>query len=167
MKLVLYIAQTVNGYIAKENDETPWSKQIWDSYYKIANQFKAIILGRRTYEIMKQVNEFDKINNPFVIVLSNEVKQHSEIQFVKSPQEAIKLLKSKNFKEVLVGGGSKLNASFMKAGLIDEIILDIESLILGKGIKLFADEDFEVKLKLIKTSKLSDDIIQLHYKIKK
>ncbi len=161
------MAQTVNGYIAKENDETPWSKPIWGSYYKIANQFKAIILGRRTYEIMKQVNEFSKINNPFVVVLSNEAKQYSEVPFVSSPQEAVKLLKSKNFKEVLVGGGSKLNASFMKAGLIDEIILDIEPLILGKGIKLFADEDFEVKLKLIKTNKLSDNIIQLHYKIKK
>ena len=55
MKVVLYMAMSVNGCIAKENNETPWSDAVWESYYKIAKQFKAIILGRKTYEIMKDV----------------------------------------------------------------------------------------------------------------
>lgn len=168
MKVILYMATTVNGYIAKENDDTPWSDAVWDSYYKIAKQFKAIILGRRTYEIMKEANEFEKIGNPFTVVVTNEDFAHnSSFVIAKSPKEALKILKGKNFAKVLIGGGGRLNASFMKENLIDEIILDIEPLVFGKGIKLFSDEDFEAKLELIETKSLSKNTIQLHYRILK
>ena len=77
------------------------------------------------------------------------------------------ILEKHGFKKILVGGGGKINSSFMKEGLVDEIIIQIEPLIFGKGIKLFADEDFEAKLKLLETKMLSKNEIQLHYKVKK
>ena len=158
---------SVNGYIAKENNETPWSDEIWKSYYKTAKKFKAIVLGSITYEIMKANDEFNKIGNPFtVVVTSKEFVNNSNFTFVKSPKEALKILNEKGFSNALIVGGGKLNASFMKEKLIDEIYLDIEPLIFGKGVKLFYDENFESKLILLKISKLSKDIIQLHYKIK-
>ncbi len=64
-----------------------------------------------------------------------------------SPKEALKLLK--DFKEVIVAGGGALNASFTEENLIDEIFIDIEPIILGKGILLFRDKDFEKNLKLL------------------
>ncbi len=165
------MAQTVNGYIAKENDETPWSEVIWDSYYKTSKQFKAIIIGRRTYELMKEADEFKKIGNPFTVILSRKLSKiftaNLNFTVAKSPKEAVELLKAKNFKEALVGGGSKLNASFMKENLVDEIILDIEPLIFGIGIKLFSDSEFEAKLNLFNVQKLSDSIVRLHYKVEK
>jgi len=167
MKVVLYMAMTVNGYIAKENDETPWSDAIWKSYYKITKNFKAIILGRHTYQIMKRVKEFDKIDNPFTLVVTTRpMKNKKNFAFIKTPAKAIKFLRSRGFSRVLVGGGSKLNASFIKAGLIDEIYLDVEPLAFGSGIKLFDDSNFETKLRLIRIRKLSKDVIQLHYKVK-
>ena len=162
------MATTVNGYIAKENNETPWSDAVWDSYYKIAKQFKAIILGRRTYEIMKEVNEFEKIGNPFTVVVSKKDFAHnSNFAIAKSPQEALKILKDKHFAKVLVGGGGTLNSSFMKENLIDEIILDVEPLVFGKGIKLFSENDFDARLELIETKSLSKNTIQLHYRVLK
>ena|SRR3989338_7854779 len=168
MKVILYMATTVNGYIATENDDCPWSNAVWDSYYKIAKQFKAVVLGRRTYEIMKEVDEFEKIGSPFTVVVSKEDFAHgSNFAIAKSPQEALKILKEKNFAKVLVGGGGTLNSSFMKENLIDEIILDVEPLIFGKGIKLFSDNDFDAKLELIETKSLSKNTIQLHYRVLK
>ncbi len=168
MKVTLYMAMTVNGMIAKENDETPWSDAVWISYYNVAKQFKAIILGRRTYEIMREINEFEKIENPFTVVVTNQKLTNSKnFAFVKSPRNAIKLLKEKGFSKALLGGGAHLNAAFAKENLIDEIILDIEPMLFGKGIKLFADADFEAKLKLVGVKKLSKDELQLHYKVLK
>jgi len=74
-------------------------------------------------------------------------------------------MKAKGFKEVLLGGGSYTNATFLREGLIDEIIIDIEPFIFGKGIKLFAESQQELKLELIKTEKLSKDTIRLHYNV--
>jgi dihydrofolate reductase len=167
MKVVLYMAMTLNGYIARENDETPWSKEIWKSYYKIAKGYKALILGRRTFDIMKEVDEFRKIGNPFtVIVTGQEIDVEKNFISVKSPKDAMKLLKARKFQRILLGGGGKINGSFMKEGLVNEIILDIQPIVFGKGIKLFSDNDFEARLRLIKMRKLPSGIIQLHYAVK-
>ena len=40
-------------------------------------------------------------------------------------------------KSVVVTGGSKMNSSFAKSGLIDEVILNVEPVIIGEGIPLF------------------------------
>ena len=76
-------------------------------------------------------------------------------------------MKGKGFTSALVGGGGKLNASFMKENLVDEIYLDVEPVVLGKGVKLFDDGEFEKSLELLVIKKISKDEIQLHYKVKK
>lgn len=166
MKVILYMATTLNGYIAKENNETPWSEEEWASYSNIIKSTKNIIIGYKTYKIMKKNTEFKKIGNPLTIVLtSKKIKAERNTIFLNSPKEALKLLKDKGFKQTILAGGSKLNTSFLKENLIDEIYLDIEPFIFGNGIKLFEDIDFEVKLKLIETKLLSKNLVQLHYSI--
>jgi len=167
MKVVMYISQTINGFIAKENDETPWSEEVWKSYYAFAKKFKAIILGKKTYEIMKDAKEFEKIGNPLVIVLSNKKQSSDDAIFVNSPKDAISFLNKKGFTEVILGGGARANTSFLKENLIDEIYLDIESKIFGSGISLFTKSTFEINLQLVSAKKISDNLVQLHYKIKK
>lgn len=60
-----------------------------------------------------------------------------------------------------------MNASFIAAGLIDEIFLDVEPHLFGKGIKLFEGKNFEAKLKLLGVKKISKNEVQLHYKVLK
>ncbi len=169
MKVVLQMAMTVNGYIAKENDETPWSDEEWANYSEMVKKIGNIILGHRTYELMKEDNTFEEIGNPFTIVVTEhpENTESSNTIFVKSPEEALEKIKAKHFNEALVGGGSRLNSSFMKKNLVDEIYFDIEPMFFGKGIKLFADENFETKLQLLDVKNISKNLIQLHYKVVK
>ena len=165
MKVVLYMAITANGYIAKENNETPWSDEEWESFSTKVKEIKNIVVGRKTFEIMEQGEEFQKIGNPFTVIVSNKKEDNSN--FVNSPEQAIKLLEEKGFSEILVAGGGILNSTFMQKGLVDEIYLDVEPFLFGKGIKLFADNDFETKLELLETKQLSKNTIQLHYRILK
>tara|TARA_Y100000310_G_scaffold345354_2_gene464086 strand:- start:3007 stop:3486 length:480 start_codon:yes stop_codon:yes gene_type:complete len=159
------MAMSANGFIAKENNETPWSNEEWESFSTMVQSIGNIVIGRKTYEIMKENNEFEKIGNPVVVVVSNTLKEKSV--FVNSPEKAIEQLKEKGFSEVLVAGGGILNSSFVKKGLIDEIYLDIEPVLFGRGISLFAKNDFEEKLTLLGTKKISKDTIQLHYQVRK
>jgi len=165
MKVVLYMAITANGYIAKENNETPWSDEEWQSFSEKVKEIKNLVIGRKTFEIMEHGKEFQKIGNPFTVIVSNQNKNNSN--FVNSPEQAIELLEEKNFSEILVAGGGKLNSSFLQKGLIDEIYLDVEPFLFGKGTKLFAENDFEIKLELLETKQLSKNVIQLHYRILK
>ena len=168
MQVILYMATTVNRYIAKENNETPWSDEEWQSFSKFVKEIKNIVIGKNTYEIMKKSDEFSKIGNPFTVVVSKEDFAHnSNFAIAKSLKKALKILKEKKFAKALVAGGGMLNSSFMKEKFVDEIYLDVEPLVFGKGIKLFSDNDFDAKLELIETKSLSKNSIQLHYKILK
>ena len=169
MKVILYAATTANGYIAKENDETPWSDVIWNGYYDFVKKRGNIVLGKRTYELMKEVNEFEKLGFPITLVVSSVANNTNDKNtiFVSSPKEALAVMKERGINEVIVGGGSTLNAGFFKEGLLDEIYLDVDSWLFGKGIKLFADNDGEAKLKLLEVRKLSEDTVRLHYEVLK
>lgn len=53
-----------------------------------------------------------------------------------------------------------------KEGLIDEIYIDIEPLVLGHGILLFADGDFAPRLKLLGIKTLpNNQTVRLHYQV--
>jgi dihydrofolate reductase len=159
------MAISADGYIAKENGEAPWSDAEWRSFSQTVQQHGNLVIGRKTFEIMEKSKEFEKIGTPFVVVVSKKKRKSIGGTFVTSPKEAIQILKKKGFTKVLVGGGGKINASFMKANLIDKLILDIEPQIFGKGINLFRDETFGVKLKLLGTKKISEDVLQVQYEV--
>ncbi len=73
----------------------------------------------------------------------------------------------KSFEKVLITGGAKINSAFAKANLLDEIILNVEPVLVGRGIPLFAPQDFEIKMKLIFTEKTESGIVFLKYEIQK
>ena len=168
MKVILYMAISANGMIAKSDDDTSWiSKEEWDSYSLAVRTAGCLIVGSRTYQILTKQPEFLEFKDIKLVAVSQEnFSTLSPNHLVaRSPKEALELLK--DFKEVVVAGGGILNASFMAENLVDEIYLDVEPIVFGKGIRLFAEKDFELKLKLIETKKISGDEIQLHYKVLK
>ncbi len=170
MKVILYMAITPNGYIAKENDDTSFvSKADWKRFKTVVEKVCCTIYGRRTFEAIVRDGEFplDCLN---VIMTSRKIKnkwQDRAIFTNKSPKEVLQMLKQKGFKTAVLAGGGHLNASFMKENLVDEIFLDVEPTILGRGINLFEGENFEAKLKLLSVKKISKNEVQLHYKVLK
>lgn len=174
MKVILYMAITVNGLIAKEDDDTSWVTETeWVSFSSAIKMNGNMIIGRRTYEVMLQNDEFNRsnLNEVKTVVLTKDIlfKVHNPkfISVVASPREAVDILHKQGFETIMVCGGGRLNSSFMRENLIDEIYLDIEPIVFGKGIKLFFDADFETKLELIGVKNLSANEMQLHYKVKK
>jgi len=159
------MAITANGFIAKQNGETPWSNEEWASFSEKVGEIKNLVIGKKTFEIMAAENEFQKIGNPFAVIVSNEKDNNSNFAFADSPEQALELLKEKGFEQALVAGGGLLNSSFLQKGLIDKIYLDIEPFLFGSGVKLFAENDYEAKLELLSIKQLSKNTIQLHYKV--
>jgi dihydrofolate reductase len=170
MKTILYMAISINGFVAGENDDTSWvSKEDWNSFIKIASGVGNVIIGRRTYEVMSDRGELDNFKGLNVIVVTDG-ELSGLLKFVvtaKSPMEALEKLQSKGFEKALVAGGGGLNSSFLKGKLIDEIYVDIEPQILGKGIHLFESSAVNQKLKFLEVNKLGKNSIQLHYKIER
>jgi dihydrofolate reductase len=169
MRVILYMAPTVNGFIAKQNDDTSFvTERDWKSFLAMVKKLGHVVIGRRTYEVTSP-DEFVKSSLYVVMTHKKSLKKNTpKVIFTdKSPRKILKMLNDMGFGKILIAGGGNLNSAFMKEKLIDEFYLDIEPTVLGKGIKLFAEEDFEAKLKLIGTKKISPNEIQLHYKVLK
>lgn len=168
MKVVLYMAITANGYIAKKNNDTPWSAEEFTSYYNQVKKAKHVIVGNKTYPLFRE-SDFADMGHPLVLVLTRNksLTGKGKVKYVNSPQQALKLLESEGFKQALVTGGGETNKAFLEQGLIDEIYLDVEPLIFGDGLSLFSSLDFECQLELLGTKKLNPHTLQLHYRIVK
>ncbi len=168
MKVIMYMAMSSNGMIAKGDDDTSWiSKEEWDGYSKAVRAAGNLIVGRRTYNILTKQPEFIEFKDVKLIVISKSkfktlAPNH---HLAHSPKEALTLLKGA--KQVIVAGGGALNSSFLEENLIDELYLDIEPIILSQGIPIFKESNFERKLKLIGQKMITPHEIQLHYQILK
>ncbi|MDP3875284.1 MAG: dihydrofolate reductase family protein [bacterium] len=171
MKVILYMGISANGYIAKDNGDSEWtSKEDLKGFYEQSKNAGNIVMGKNTYLVASKSGYF-----PFPDAL-NVVVSHGDIENKwgdsvwitnKSPKEILNTLETKGFGSVFLAGGGQLNSSFFRENLVDEIYLDIEPLIFGKGIKIFADSDFEYDLELIEINNLNKNTVQLHYKVLK
>lgn len=134
LTVTIYMAISTDNYICDKNGKTPWSTAEWKLFFNAVKKTKNLVIGRKTYEIMKKQGEFAKFPPCRIIVVSKQKKSP-----IKSPQKAIAQLEKEGFSNVLVGGGQKLNTSFLNAKLVTGLILDRESIRLKKGKRLFAN----------------------------
>ncbi|MBD1398005.1 dihydrofolate reductase [Pontibacter sp. JH31] len=159
-KIVLYIAASTDGFIARPDGNIDW---LQDKKYNIPDEdfgytaflqtIDTTLMGHNTY---KEVMGFDM---PFPYPdLKNYVFSRSEqadtacVSFIKDDVvDFIEKLKEQPGKDIWLIGGGQLNSVVLNAGLLDEIILTYIPIILGKGIRLFSEEANEHKLKLIPT----------------
>lgn len=164
------MATTPNGLIARENgDEDFLSEKNWQSLLKLVKLYGNLIWGRKTYEAVSkwEGTYLDDLKYAKKIIVTSKKDftiDKKGWQVVHSPEEAVQTLQ-KEYDTILLSGGSTNNSSFMKAGLIDEIIINIEPYLLGKGIPLFAQEDFEYRLQLQETNNIGNGILQMKYKV--
>ena len=168
MNIIIYMAQTLNGFIAKNNGETPWSDESWGEYSKEVSMHRAIVIGYETYKIMLDEGSIDEIGNPFVVVVSSkQLNLSGNFASATSPKEAINILESRGFKSAVIGGGAKTNSSFLSLGLVNEIIVDVESQVFSEGIP-FIDSSVmknDIKFKLQYVKKICNNLAQLRYLI--
>jgi dihydrofolate reductase len=171
MKVTMFMAMSVNGITARSKGEEDFLSDInWESFVKLSKKKKCIIVGRKTYDAVRKWNDFsfDDIKCKKIIVSRrNNINIGQDYIIANSPNDAVKKANNLGLREVLLVGGSKLNGSFLKEKLVDEIILNVEPVLVDKGIGLADGEFSDVELELVETKDLGGGIIQLHYEVKK
>lgn len=160
MAVVLYMTVSQDGFIATPEDETPWDDASWESFRQFVSSCDVVLLGRRTFEIMRDQNEF--VSGPrYIVVTENEDLNVGDYtaRAIRTGQDI------PHADRVGIIGGGELNGRLARLGLLDEMILDIESITLHEGIRLFGKYDVPLKLKLLGSRQLSEATVQRHYQI--
>lgn len=161
---------TINGYIADKSGQYPWaSAEDRIEFMKLYEKAGCIIIGRRTYDNLKNRKPFPTPGRHCVVVTrdTSYTSNNPHIVFQPSPRDAFLYLKKMGFENVLIGGGGKLNASFAREYLIDEIVLTVEPVAIDTGTPLFDHPNQPIKLTLLSETRLNNFTIQLHYHVLK
>lgn len=169
-KVILYIAESIDGFIAKEDGDIDWLSIVEKpgedyGYQEFISTADTVIMGRKTYEkVMSFGIEFPH-KGMKCYVLSRTLKGMDEnIEYYNGDiAELIDILKNKDGKNIFIDGGAEAAREFLNKNLIDEYVISIIPILLGKGIRLFRGNDIESSLKLIECKSFESGLVQLKY----
>lgn len=173
-KIILYIATSLDGFIARKNGNIDWltkydgSKEDY-GYKALLKSVDAIIFGGKTYrQVEKDIKEMYKEKELYVFSKKKYKSELKNIHFVNDDiKKVIKKIKLKSKKDIWLVGGAELANQFIKEDLIDEYIITVVPIILGDGIRLFQEKNFETNLKLMNAKKFKSGLVMMSYVRKK
>ena len=167
-KIILYIASSLDGYVARENGDIDWLPQSdtsgYDEFYKTVD---VVIMGKTTYDQILTFGEYPyKGKKSYVFTRNNSTTKYENTEFVSDVDEFVRDIFPKLEGNIWLVGGGQIISTFVNHEIVDEIILSIVPVVLGKGIPLFQNIQKETKLELVKTTNY-DKLVELHYTILK
>jgi len=171
-KVVLYIATSLDGYIASPDGSVEWLPTPPPNedygYADFLATADTTLLGRATYEQVISFGEwpYPTLTNYVFTRKPPEEAAHSSVRFVvEEPLEFVTQLRQEAGGTIWLIGGSTLAAPLLAAGLVDEMILFVVPRLLGAGIPLWRLQDHSQPLKLLRTEAWLDGMVLLHYQV--
>lgn len=171
--LVLFIASSLDGYIATTDESLEWLYNVegdgdngFSEFYETVD---TILMGKRTYDwVMNQdLKEFPYKNKECYVFTRSLTENTEDVKFVNGDlTNFVNKLKKQNGKNIWIVGGGELLYSFIQGKLVDEFIITVAPTLLGKGIPLFREGDYLLNLSL-KEIRNFNQFVELHYEVNK
>jgi len=174
--LSLFIAASLDGYIAKPNDDLSFLKLVEKEgedygYAAFTAGIDTIILGRKTYDwVLREIGASHYDNGErkvYVITRTEKPSTGKTIFYTGGLTELVQNLKNEKGKGIYCDGGAEIVNELLKSDLIDEFIISVIPILLGNGTRLFQDGRPEQQLELVNTKTFDTGLTQLHYRRKR
>jgi len=169
-KLCLYIAMSLDGYIAAPGENLDFlslvAKEGEDyGYEAFLSTVDTVIIGRKTYDwVMKQVGVFPHEDLETWVITRSERSDQGNVRFYSGSVTAlVARIRAHEGKNIFVDGGAEIVQLLLKEQLIDAITISIIPILLGKGTRLFDAEFPARQLTLISCRNYDSGLVQLQY----
>jgi len=179
-KIIVYIATSADGYIARPDGDVEWLNRRprtvdygMRAFYRTID---TILWGRKTYDwVLHYYNESGMKGEMFDTKLANYVfsknppnRKTPGVKFVSEPVKAFaQRLRATPGKHIWMMGGGEVIASFLDAGEIDEFDIHVIPTFIGEGIPLVAPRHRDVPLRLRSVRSYPDGVVRLRYEVTK
>lgn len=173
MPNIVYIAASIDGFIAKRDGGIDWLNEIPNpdnsdfGFSEFLKNIDAMVIGRGTYETVLTFNKWPYSKPVFVLsrTLNSVPKNLSDkMEILKGkPDTIVKELNLRKFINLYIDGGKTIQG-FLKQDLIDELIITRIPILLGEGIPLFAELTEEQKFNHVKTDVFNNALVRSYYK---
>lgn len=167
-KIIVFMMVSLDGFIEGPQHDLSWhvvDNEFNDFAIRQLKEAHSILFGRRTYQLMESFwpNESVRLDDPEVatlmntipkVVVSNSLKTVDETQYWKhirlintDVKDHLLKLKKDTGGNLLVLGSNNLCVSLLDWGLLDEVRLMINPVVIGKGTGLFTGIENKIEMK--------------------
>ena len=176
MKASVYIATSLDGFIARANGDLDWLTSEQDTqsdddygYQAFMDTVDGVVMGRNTFE---KVLTFDAwpYSGKKVVVLSKRLSAiplhlSASVELLHlAPNEVVAHLTARGVRHLYIDGGQTIQG-FLNAGLITDLIITRIPILIGDGIPLFGPLNRDIKLMHIETRQYENGFVQSRYGI--
>jgi dihydrofolate reductase len=170
MTATVFVGVSVDGFIARTNgalDFLPPGGGEPHGYDEFIATVDAIVMGRNTFETVLGFDSWPYGDNR-VVVLSSRPLDFSAVrggvveQMSGPPAEIVSRLAASGAHHLYVDGGITIQR-FLRAGLIQRLIITRVPVLIGEGIPLFGALDRDIRLRHVATRHYSSGLVQSEY----
>ena len=177
MKTSVYIATSVDGFIARRDGSLDWLDEANDlvpegedcGFQAFMDSVDALVMGRKTFEQVVSFGQWPYGKTPVVVLSRQPVEIPSHLSDTvsgssESPRALLDSLSAVGAKHVYVDGGTMVQG-FLAESLIDEITITRIPVAIGDGLPLFDPEGEDVKLTHLHTNAYDFGFVQTTYQV--
>ena len=164
----IYIAQSLDGYIARPDGGIDWLRPFDDvdyGYATFTREIGTVLMGRASYELARSFGEWPYPEMRSLVITSRPLDDAppTVARVGADIPRLMTALRAAGGKDTWIMGGAQTINAFLGAGAIDRIDLFTVPVLLGGGIRLFADGRDEVALKLVSTQTYDKGLARQSY----
>lgn len=171
MNASVFIGTSLDGFIARPNGEfdfLPAGGGEPHGYAEFMATVDALVLGRNTFETVLAFDEWPYGDKPVFVLSTRPLAPAPAGALVErlsgEPAQVVARLDERGIRHIYVDGGITIQR-FLRAGLIQRLIVTRVPVLIGAGIPLFGAIDRDIVLTHVRTQHYASGLVQSEYRI--
>jgi dihydrofolate reductase len=172
MKVSVFVGASVDGFIARRNDDLDWlpagggEPHGYDEFFASVD---ALVIGRKTFEKVLTFETWP-YGDKRVVVLSSRPLDLSAAaggvveQMAGPPAEIVSRLAVSGARHLYVDGGITIQR-FLQAGLVQRLVITRVPVLIGDGVPLFGPLQRDIRLRHVATRQYASGLVQSEYAV--
>jgi len=169
MKASVFIATSLDGFIARANGDLDWLPHGGGEehgYEAFIATVDALVIGRKTYETVLGFDSWPYGGKPVYVLSTRALAPAPPGAVVErmsgAPADIVSQLAARGVGHAYIDGGITIQG-FLQAGLIQRLVITRIPVLLGSGIPLFGALDRDVALKHLESRQYASGLVQSEY----
>jgi dihydrofolate reductase len=172
MTVSVFVGASVDGFIARPNGDLDWLPAGGGEphgYDEFIASVDAIVIGRKTFETVLTLGAWPYGEKRVVVLSSSPVDLSAAgggvvEQMAGSPAEIVSRLAASGARHLYVDGGLTIQG-FLRAGLVERLVITRVPVLIGVGIPLFGSLPRDVRLRHVATRHFPSGLVQSEYHV--
>jgi dihydrofolate reductase len=171
MRASIFIGVSLDGFIARPDGALDWldhAGNVDHGYEAFMASVDAVVMGRHTYKTVLGFGAWPFGSKPIYVLSASPLKpapaEAVVVHLSGEPQAVAAELARRGVQHAYIDGGVTIQR-FLRAGLIQRLVISRLPVLIGQGIPLFGPLDRDILLRHVRTETYPTGLVQTEYEV--